>query len=237
MAFVLLAGLVFGQQVQEEYYRTDIRTQKFEKDKWEKATEGINYSGEVVSKKKQKEVELDEDGRPSGRDQTQPSLQFGSISKFWLTFFKVLAIVLLIFILALILKSILGENTPKNKKISKQSNVEINIENIEENLEEADVVSFLDKAIAEKKFGMAIRLYYLSIIKELSSRNVIRWEKEKTNRDYWIEVKNKPFSKAFSEVTSIFEYVWYGKKQVDKAQFEKIQPKFQQLMQTIEGEK
>ena len=55
-------------------------------------------------------------------------------------------------------------------------------EKIEENIHESDLDKFIKQAESEEKYNLAIRLYYLAIIKELSLGKLIKWKRNKTNR-------------------------------------------------------
>src|SRR5690606_20168955 len=53
-----------------------------------------------------------------------------------------------------------------------------------EDIEAIDVETALERAIKEGNFRLAVRLYYLDLLKRLNETGVIVWKKDKTNRDY-----------------------------------------------------
>ena len=107
---------------------------------------------------------------------------------------------------------------------------EIDLNNIEDNLETAELDPIIKKAIAAKNFPLAIRLYYLAILKELTLAGAITWKKDKTNRIYAQEMQPHRLMEDFRHVTSIFERVWYGDSVLGESAFESIQPSFQNLL-------
>ena len=111
----------------------------------------------------------------------------------------------------------------------------INLEKIEENLHRADLESFILQALKQEEYALALRLYYLSILKELSQRKAIHWKREKTNRQYVWEMRQSPLSGAFEEVTRIFEQAWYGGRQMDKREYQALEPKFRMLAGKVKG--
>jgi hypothetical protein len=104
------------------------------------------------------------------------------------------------------------------------------LDELEANLETVDLDPHLQKAIDNKEFTLAIRLYYLSILKELTLSNWIRWKKEKTNQHYLFELKENNHFAAFQQVTLIFERVWYGKSNFDETAFNSVQPAFKDFL-------
>ena len=94
----------------------------------------------------------------------------------------------------------------------------------------------LEKAIAKDDFRGAIRLYFIFIIKGLSEKEWIRWEKKKTNFSYLIEMRGKPQYDSFNTAVSIYELVWYGNYSVKKEDFISLEPKFKTLLNTLNSE-
>ena len=123
---------------------------------------------------------------------------------------------------------------PRSRKISKSFN-NFSIEKIENNIHETDLDRFIRKAVEEKKFVLAIRLYYLAIIKELSLSKMIKWKRDKTNRNYLNEIRSTSLFNPFKEVTRIFERVWYGQGNLDEKEYLSIKPKFDQLIKATQA--
>ena len=92
---------------------------------------------------------------------------------------------------------------------------------------------FLRQALEKEDYGLAVRLYYLAILKELSLKKAIKWKKDKTNRDYQRELRQTKFAEAFSEVTYIFERAWYGRSQLRESDYKQIEPKFQRFIYAL----
>lgn len=91
----------------------------------------------------------------------------------------------------------------------------------------------LEEALNQKNYRKAVRIYYLFILKDLSEREWIEWEKQKTNMHYVIEMNGKNEAPAFSKVVTYFEFIWYGKRDISENQFRSIQPNFTELLSTL----
>lgn len=94
----------------------------------------------------------------------------------------------------------------------------------------------LEKALAKDDFREVIRLYFIFIIKDLCEKEWIRWEKKKTNFSYLIEMRGKPQYSSFNEAVSIYELVWYGNYIVKKEDFGYLEPKFKNLLNSLNSE-
>lgn len=185
---------------------------------WTEARSDVDYSDDIFKADKKKERR---------NDLENSNINFPDIA-------GVLLIVLLLGLVLAILYFMLGKESvfrPKSKKI-KTLNLE-SIEQIEENLEEHDVANYLDQAIKNKQYRIAIRLHYLLIIKELSTMKFIKWKRDKTNRNYLYETEQYSFSNNFKKSTSIFEKVWYGEREVTEQDFSAIYSQFNNLNKEI----
>ena len=102
----------------------------------------------------------------------------------------------------------------------------INGDNLEEYLIEADLNVLLEEAVSNENYKLAIRIYFLMIIKDLNSSKRIIWQMDKTNRDYLTEMSIFDDYLMFRKVTHLFEYVWYSDFLIDHVQFGNLKPIF-----------
>ena len=91
----------------------------------------------------------------------------------------------------------------------------------------------LEDALAKEDFREAIRIYFIFIIKDLSDKEWINWERKKTNMSYLMEMRSKPQFDLFNETVSIYDIVWYGNYAVTKSNYNDVEPKFKQLLSAI----
>lgn len=234
-----LSARAQGGEAFERYQNERLGSQQFEKEEWQKAKEGLDFSEEAVKKKEPPPAPAQEPAAGGEETQTLPSERGDAQINPELAagILKFLFILVLAVVLALILRGVLGlESIPRNKQI-KQENQEkvISLEQIEENIHESDLEAFIRQAFEEEKYSLALRLHYLSILKELSLRKAILWKRDKTNHQYVQEMQQSPHSGAFEEVTDIFEQAWYGGRQLDRREYRALEPKFRILAGKVKG--
>lgn len=82
----------------------------------------------------------------------------------------------------------------------------------------------LEEAIAKEDYRSCVRIYFTFILKELIVKRWIRWEKEKTNHHYLLEMLPRPEGEGFNKSVNIFEIVWYGDYSIKKAQYQELEP-------------
>ncbi|RDC54109.1 DUF4129 domain-containing protein [Pedobacter chinensis] len=104
---------------------------------------------------------------------------------------------------------------------------------ITENIHEIDYEQELQRLIKEKKYRLAVRLLYLHALKKLSDAEIIKWQPDKTNYNYLMEITRPELKNEFSRLTVQFDYIWYGDFPVDEAKFGAINQSFDQLNNQI----
>ena len=227
----------FQSDAKEAYLNSTITEKKFDEKVWENSTYGIDYSkqvpGEGKKRKKNDIGEPDDDGdyAPAYEEEEQMPM----VNSFWSGFFKFLLILMVVVVLAFVIANMVGAEgwslAPSNRKIKPNQNIAISLENIEEHIHETDLDRFIREALQKENHALAVRLYYLAIIKELSAKKWIKWKKDKTNRTYIRELSTTNFYADFRNVTNIFERIWYGKQPLDGMNFRaNVQPLFQKML-------
>lgn len=86
-------------------------------------------------------------------------------------------------------------------------------------------------AIANNDYNLAIRLYYLQTLKFLNDSKQISWQPNKTNWQYYYEIKADLVKKHFQQATMLFEYAWYGKGYIRADSFDEYRNLFTQIQQ------
>lgn len=195
---------------------------------WQDAKSNLKYTKKKpVQKKKKKNSSTAGRDNPLPPPPDLPDFDFRKFAQGVLIF---LAVILLAFV---VFKLVAGDAILVNKEVGRKR--PISLEEIETNLEEADVEGFLKKALADQDYKLAVRLYYLAIIKQLSLAGSIAWKKDKTNGHYMNEMRrgNHPKLQEFRNVTRVFEYVWYSDAQFDGGKFEEVRTDFKSLLTAL----
>ncbi len=95
----------------------------------------------------------------------------------------------------------------------------------------------IDKLISDYKnvgdYRMALRYHFIMILKRMVARNIIKWDPDKTNTDYKYEIKSRALAEKFGQISSIYEYVWYGEFLLDSQRFAQAEILFLKLTSDI----
>ena len=168
---------ISAQSEPEKYHLENIELHRFDEPTYKKLTDGVDFSEDDYQPKKKKKEEA-------------PPPNFEGIGAFLKFFFIVLGIGLLVFLLV---KALNNENlfSPRDKKLKPTANIDL--EKIEEDLEKTELDDPIRQAIAAENYSLAVRLYYLAILKNLSLSKKIKWKKDKTNGEYLRELSGTPF--------------------------------------------
>ena len=103
----------------------------------------------------------------------------------------------------------------------------------EEIIRSRDIKKLIENALKQNNFRLAVRYYYLLILKQLTDAELITYEFDKTNSDYFAEIASENINTQFRKATNLYDYIWYGNFTVTQDDFRKAQQTFHQLEQTI----
>jgi len=208
----------------QSYIEEEQTTNQFDRESWQKATSGIDFS-EALDHKKAAKKQAEE----RTKDRNTFSFKGGLSTAFAIILLTIFGGILLFFIIRFTLNS--GQFT-RNKKINSQ-NQAFSLEEIEEDLEAKDPTRLIEQAIQSGDFRLALRLYYLKVIRELSLTGAVRWKKDKTNGDYVRELKSVALRPSFKSLTYTFDKIWYGNQVLEQEEFTALQSEFEDLLNKI----
>lgn len=191
------------------------------KAQWDEASGGLDYSKDVPEA-------VVENPAPPGSN--FDGLGWTAATQWLGNILQVLAVLLAVAAIAYGIYRMLI--APRNRRVAGDG-VEITADNLDEYLHETDLDRFLREALAQGNYPLAIRLYYLQVIKDLSEKNAIRWSREKTNRDYMREMRAHALGEQFREATRTYERIWYGNQSLSAADFARLEPQFKNLLMQI----
>ncbi|MDR2122874.1 MAG: hypothetical protein LBP34_07090 [Flavobacteriaceae bacterium] len=120
-----------------------------------------------------------------------------------------------------------------NHSLGRNSKNDLSAEEAEKNINEADLDTLIHNANKEKNYRLAIRFYYLKLLKLMDNRQLIEYEYQKTNYEYFYEIKNPKLKYLFKEVSFVFDYCWYGDHNAGESDFNVAKNKFSEIQQLI----
>lgn len=158
-------------------------------------------------------------------DDISPAVGFLSV------LIRIIPYLVAVIVLYLIIRLFISLNIKNAKEFSDAPNVSISEE--EELIKEKDLNELLEKAIQKGNFRLAIRYYYLKVLKQLTEQEQIDWKPEKTNEEYIKEFTIQSLQDDFNAITYLYDYVWYGNFSLNKNDFIVSEVKFKNFIQAI----
>ncbi|MFB9108388.1 DUF4129 domain-containing protein [Flavobacterium gyeonganense] len=156
----------------------------------------------------------------------QASLNFVAI------LLKILAVLIVVFVIYLIVKALIGkEGKWIFSKEAKQKVVHYS--DIEKNIHLLDFEKLIKESIEKGEKRIAIRYYYLWLLKVMAKNRYIEWDIEKTNSDYLNEIKNPAHKDEFTYLSYVYNYIWYGEFEINERMFEKAENRFKNAIKTF----
>lgn len=156
----------------------------------------------------------------------------GNVSGILKFIFNVVPYIILGILIFLLIKFFLKVNS-RNIISGEQKKGTVAFSDEEHIIKNEDIKALIEKAINDNNYRLAIRYYYLMILKELTEKDIIQWELQKTNEDYISEIENQELQTNFINITRIYDYVWYGDFSVDAIKFNHLKPTFDSLTNSI----
>jgi hypothetical protein len=151
----------------------------------------------------------------------------------WL--FRIAGLLIFILVIYFIVKAIM--NDEGSWVFGKASDKHIiPIADVANNIHESNFKQLVNEASTDLNYRLAVRYYYLWVLKELNAAKFIHYDVEKTNSDYQFELLNTEMKKPFLYTSYLYNYIWYGEFEVNTLEFEKARTAFDQLLNQISGE-
>lgn len=209
---IIILFSCFALQAQEqvgEVVAPKVATEKtiekrpFDRVRWHELSKNMVFK-EKEKKEKEKKKEEKENNSDFKKDDLEKLTALGGILKY--AIFGTIVLVAVFFLV-----KFLRNDFKIDRRVTQKN---IGIEAVEENLPDSDLEAFIKQALQSGDYKLAIRFYYLLIIKELSIKNIIEWKRDKTNHAYLAELRqnHNDLFEPFKQMTLAFERVWYGGK-------------------------
>ncbi|MGM5630561.1 hypothetical protein O2K51_06615 [Apibacter raozihei] len=117
--------------------------------------------------------------------------------------------------------------------IERKDSKNISAEEAEKNIHTVNFEQLIQSALEQKNYRLALRFYYLKLLKNLSDKNLIEYKYQKTNYEYYYEIQHEELKKLFKEVSFVFDYCWYGDHEAQENDFIIAENKFNQIQNLI----
>ena len=197
-----------------------------------------NYSGKKYNYEGKAEVRStsSKHGTPSKYSENKPYVkEDNTSSNFSFNFNALNFLFIIILFLAVGYLAYTLLNDGSSKLFSSKKNTKINSydEITTDNIARADIKTLITKAENKNDYRLAIRYYYLLVLKQLTLKNYIKYEDDKTNADYLNDIASHKFSKEFAYTSYIYNYTWYGEFDLDLKQYQLAKGSFVELIKEV----
>jgi len=144
---------------------------------------------------------------------------------------KIILWIAAIFLIGYIIyKLFLGENFFRRDRTYK------NISDTQKEEEITDASAYdklVAQAVANGNYRLAIRYLYLQTLQKLSGSGLLQFSADKTNYQYVTELRGKPYQNDFAAITLNYEYVWYGKFDINEDIYKRLSGEYRSFHQKI----
>lgn len=148
---------------------------------------------------------------------------------------KTIAVLLVVFVIYLIAKALLNKEGRWIFGRSSDAKI-IRYDDIANNIHQQDFKKLIATAKQSHDKRLVIRYYYLWLLQKMTDRQLIEWDIEKTNSDYYREIKSAAAKDRFAYVSYLYDYVWYGEFELDDATYQKTCNAFENAIQSVGNE-
>ncbi|AXT54218.1 DUF4129 domain-containing protein [Aquimarina sp. MMG015] len=156
----------------------------------------------------------------------------GEVTGFWAVLFKLLPYLVIIGVLFLLGWLFMRVN-PRDMLFEKQEAPQIILTEDEDIIQNQNIEQLIQQALKANNYRLAIRYYYLSVLKQLSENEFINWESQKTNTDYLKELTDNSLKNKFQNITRLYDFIWYGSFDINQTSFEQAEQKFKSITNSI----
>ena len=147
-------------------------------------------------------------------------------------FLKYVPYLLLGVFLYLIIRFFIKANS-KNLIFSKSNENMVVLSEEERIIKSDNIQALINEALEQRNYRLAVRYYYLFVLKLLAKNDLIQWELQKTNDDYLKELSTSRLRPLFEKATQWYDHVWYGEFNLNQIGFEKAKNSFDELKKGI----
>jgi hypothetical protein len=223
------------------YDKESIEVRRFDQKKWEQVVRGQDYS---EAKRKRKKSSTDESGTDGENGDTRINRDDDEDDEDELSGFSfsspinspLLTIVFYVFVGGVIcyILYLIIRNTSVKPRLKKSNADAQDASGVVEDIKELEIDRLLREALSSGNYKLAVRIYFLGLLKKLDEGGIIHWKKDKTNRDYLSEIFKKSFHfEDIQQLTRVYEEVWYGEHTFPTETYHEIISSFKVVDQKI----
>lgn len=147
-------------------------------------------------------------------------------------FLRIVPYILLALLVYILIRFFMNANASASEN-GTQHKAYVGLSEEEHIIKNEDIQVLIQKALDAKNYRLALRYSYLYMLQLMSEQEVIDWQLQKTNHDYENEIQKPDLKKAFSKITRLYDYVWYGDFDIDESQYRQAEIIFSKVQKTL----
>lgn len=140
---------------------------------------------------------------------------------------NVLGYLVLILIVAFVIRAFVLDGGAISRKGKKVKGL-YEVVDDQVNFEEYDYNKLAREAADLNEWKMAVRYYFLAYLQKLYADEIIEYHRDKTNREYRYEISDPTERNQFDVLCRVFEYCWYGERDLTQEQFRNAEQIFKE---------
>ncbi|UJH92021.1 DUF4129 domain-containing protein [Antarcticibacterium sp. 1MA-6-2] len=109
--------------------------------------------------------------------------------------------------------------------LEEQKAPQVSFNEEEELVRSGDISELIENAINSGDYRLAVRYYYLQLLRILDDKDLINYEYQKTDSEYLAEVNNE-FKSPLKKIMRLYDFIWYGNFPVTAEDFSRVQSSF-----------
>lgn len=113
--------------------------------------------------------------------------------------------------------------------LNEPKKAEVYLSEEEEIIQSKDISELIEMAVNNGEYRLAVRYYYLQLLKQLNEAEIIHYEYQKTNAEYLAEIKEDRIKTPLKKIMRFYDFIWYGNFPVTPDDFSRVQASFKEL--------
>ncbi len=121
---------------------------------------------------------------------------------------------------------------PGNRLFADPDTPDVYLNEEEKIVRSQNIPQLIQEAIEQKNYRLAIRFYYLQLLRQLDKKELINYESQKTNLEYLNEVKES-YRQQLKNLIRIYDFSWYGEFTISEEHFQSVQKSFLEMEKSL----
>ncbi len=137
--------------------------------------------------------------------------------------------------LLLLIGWLFSKFNPTSSLLKSDNHPDVLLHEEEKIIRSENIEDLIFKAVQDQDYRLAVRYYYLLLLKLLNKKGIIHYEFQKTNSEYLSEIKEIDFKESLQRSMRIYDFLWYGNFSINKIEYERAESSFKKLQNNLKS--